>query len=50
MFGMYAKVVAKAGRRDAMVEVLWAASRLLEPLPGCLMYVAGGAKPITTRP
>jgi quinol monooxygenase YgiN len=38
-FGMYGKVLAKPGQRDAMVEILLAASRLLAPLPGCLMYV-----------
>ena len=33
-FGMYGKVLAKPGQRDAMVEILLAASRLLAPLPG----------------
>ncbi len=39
MFAMYGKVLAKPGYRDEMVELLLEASRLLTPLPGCLMYI-----------
>jgi quinol monooxygenase YgiN len=38
-FGMYGKVVAKPGQRDALVEHLLEASRLLTPLPGCEIYI-----------
>ena len=38
-FGMYGKILAKAGQRDALVEVLLEASRLLTPLPGCDVYI-----------
>jgi quinol monooxygenase YgiN len=38
-FGMYGKVLAKPGQRDAIVDLLLEASRLLTPLPGCLMYI-----------
>ena len=38
-FGMQAKVTAQAGHRDAVVEHLLEASRLLTTLPGCELYV-----------
>jgi len=38
-FGMYAKVVAKPGQRDALVEHLLEAARLVTPLPGCVLYI-----------
>jgi len=38
-FGMYGKILAKSGQRDALVEVLIEASRLLAPLPGCDVYI-----------
>jgi quinol monooxygenase YgiN len=38
-FGMQAKVTAKAGQRDAVLEHLLEASRLLTSLPGCELYV-----------
>lgn len=38
-FGLSAKVTAKEGQRDALVEHLLEASRLLTPLPGCELYV-----------
>ncbi len=38
-FAMYGKVVAKAGQRDAMVEILLEAARLLTPLAGCQLYI-----------
>ncbi len=39
MFGMYGKVLARAGQRDAMVEILLEAARLVSPLPGCQVYI-----------
>ncbi|MBZ5593354.1 MAG: antibiotic biosynthesis monooxygenase [Acidobacteriia bacterium] len=42
-FGMYAKVVAKPGQRDALVEHLLEAARLLTPLPGCGLYIVNVA-------
>ena len=38
-FAMYAKVIAKPGQREAVVEHLWEAAHLLTALPGCLLYV-----------
>lgn len=38
-FAMYGKVIAKPGQRDAMVELLLEAARLLTPLPGCELYI-----------
>ncbi|MGI9070771.1 MAG: hypothetical protein ACR2JB_05435 [Bryobacteraceae bacterium] len=36
---MHAKITAKTGQRDALVEHLFEVSRLLTPLPGCELYV-----------
>ena len=38
-FAMYGKVVAKPGRRDALVEILLEAARLLTPVAGCQLYI-----------
>ena len=38
-FGMFGKILAKEGQRDALVEILLEAARLLSPLPGCEIYV-----------
>ena len=38
-FAMYGKVLAKPGQRDAMVEILLKASRLLSPFDGCELYI-----------
>ncbi len=38
-FAMFGKVVAKVGRRDALVDLLLEASRLLAPLAGCQLYI-----------
>lgn len=38
-FAMYGKVIAQPGQRDAVVELLLEASRLLMPLAGCYLYV-----------
>ena len=40
-FGMYGKMMSKAGQRDALVEALLEASRLVSPLPGCELYIVG---------
>lgn len=42
-FGMYGKVIAKPGQRDALVELLLEASRLLTPLSGCDIYIVNVA-------
>jgi quinol monooxygenase YgiN len=42
-FGMHGKIVAKAGQRDALVEHLLEAARLLNPLPGCEIYIVSVA-------
>ena len=42
-FGMYAKVVAKPGQRDALVGNLLEAARLLTPLAGCELYIVNVA-------
>ena len=42
-FAMYGKVLAKAGQRDAMVEILLDAARLLTPLAGCQLYIVNVA-------
>lgn len=38
-FAMYGKVIAKPGQRDALVQALLEAARLLAPLPGCELYI-----------
>jgi len=38
-FGMFGKIIAKAGQRDALVEHLLEASRLVSDLPGCEIYI-----------
>jgi|SRR5579875_2067179 len=38
-FAMFGKVTAKPGQRDALVEHLLEAARLLAPLPGCEFYI-----------
>jgi quinol monooxygenase YgiN len=38
-FAMFAKVVAKAGQREALAEQLLEASHLLKSFAGCLLYV-----------
>lgn len=50
-FGLYGKIVAKPGRRDALVEHLLEASRLLAPLEGCYLYIVNTvpAEPDTIR-
>lgn len=38
MYGLQGKIVAKAGRRDALIALLLEASTG-EPMPGCRLYV-----------
>jgi len=38
MYGLQGKMIAKAGRRDALLALLLEASRG-EPLPGCRLYI-----------
>jgi|SRR5581483_2058094 len=38
-FAMYGKVIAKPGQRDALVQALLEAARLVGPLPGCELYI-----------
>lgn len=40
-FAMFAKVIAKPGQRDAVLEILLAASR--EHMTGCEMYIVNTA-------
>jgi quinol monooxygenase YgiN len=40
-FAMFAKVIAKPGQRDAILEILLAASR--QPMSGCDMYIVSTA-------
>jgi quinol monooxygenase YgiN len=38
-FGLHGKILAVAGERDALVQHLLEASRLVSPLPGCEIYI-----------
>ena len=38
-FGMFGKIMAKPGQRDALAEHLLEAARLLGPVAGCELYV-----------
>lgn len=38
-FGMYGKVLAKPGQRDALVRHLLEAARLLKPVKSCELYI-----------
>lgn len=38
---MYGKMIAQAGQRDALVDCLLEAARLVSPLPGCELYIVG---------
>ena len=38
-FGLYGKVLAKPGQRDALVERLLEGARLLSDFPGCELYI-----------
>jgi quinol monooxygenase YgiN len=39
LFGMFGKMTAVSGKRDALVTQLLRASELMNGVPGCLMYV-----------
>jgi quinol monooxygenase YgiN len=38
-FGLYGKIIAQPGQRDALVEVLLEAAAVLETPPGCELYI-----------
>jgi len=38
-FGMYGKVMAQPGKRDALVEVLLEAAEMLGDMPECELYI-----------
>ncbi len=38
-FGLYGKIIAQAGQRDALVLVLLEAAAALEHVPGCELYI-----------
>ena len=42
-FGMFGKIIAKEGQRNALVEHLLEAARLMNDLPGCEIYVVSRA-------
>ena len=39
LFGMYGKMTAHEGKRDALVANLLRAADLMKSVPGCLLYV-----------
>lgn len=39
LFGMYGKLTANDGQRDALVANLLRAAELMKSVPGCLLYV-----------
>ncbi len=39
MYGMHGKLVAQAGKRDAFIEILMRAARLVGQFPECKLYV-----------
>ena len=39
LFGMYGKMTANEGQRDALVANLLRAAELMKSVPGCLLYV-----------
>ncbi len=39
MYAMTGKLAAQTGKRDALVEILLSASRVVAQLPGCHMYI-----------
>ena len=38
-FGMFGKVIAQPGQRDALVQILLAAAELVAKAPGCELYI-----------
>jgi quinol monooxygenase YgiN len=42
-FAMFAKVIAKAGQRETLMDYLLEAAHLLMSYPGCLLYVVNSS-------
>jgi quinol monooxygenase YgiN len=38
-FGLYSKIIAKPGQRDALVVGLLEAAALMQNVPGCELYI-----------
>ena len=38
-FGLYGKIIAKPGQRDALVAGLLEAAALMQHVPGCVLYI-----------
>jgi quinol monooxygenase YgiN len=38
-YGLYGKLQAQPGQRDALAEILLRAARMMEDAPGCILYV-----------
>jgi quinol monooxygenase YgiN len=38
-FGLYGKIIAHSGQRDALVAVLLEAAALMQHVPGCELYI-----------
>ena len=38
-FGLYGKIIAKPGQRDALVAGLLKAAALMQHVPGCELYI-----------
>ncbi|MEO7295200.1 MAG: antibiotic biosynthesis monooxygenase family protein, partial [Candidatus Limnocylindria bacterium] len=43
-FGLHGSIVAQPGQRDALVEHMLEASRLMDDAPGCELYLVSVAK------
>lgn len=41
LFGLFGKLTAHEGKRDALVEKMMKAAELMASVPGCLLYVVG---------
>jgi len=39
LFGLFGKLTAHEGKRDALVEKMMKAAELMNSVPGCLLYV-----------
>ena len=42
-FGVYTKIVARAGQRDALVELLLDAAAGMQPVAACQLYIVNAA-------
>ena len=41
LFGLFGKLTAHEGKRDALLEKMMKAADLMTSVPGCLLYVVG---------